>query len=150
MFGNFYAFCYKNLLIILGIFLIFVAMLSFFYYNYQRTLILANKANSEYEIFTKDEITGSALMTLINKVSDKNEKEQIVKDEKNRYIENDENSIKIEIKFLESDNIFEMEAISNLGSEAFIKNYNSMKFKCTKLEYHEKTKKIKYMLFEQI
>ena len=44
----------------------------------------------------------------------------------------------------------EMEAISSLGPEKFIKNYNSMKFKCTKKEYHEKTKYIKYMLFEQI
>lgn len=140
----------KNLIVILISFLIIIAIISYIYYNYQKTLILANKANSEYETYTEEEISGSMLMTLINKVTDKNEKENVEKDKNNRYIENKENSIKIEIKFLESDKTYDMEAISNLGSEAFIKNYNSMKFKCTKKEYHKNTKKISYMLFEQI
>jgi len=43
-----------------------------------------------------------------------------------------------------------MEAISVMGAEAFVKNYNSMIFICTQKTYHENTKKIKYMLFEQI
>ena len=89
-------------------------------------------------------------MTVINKASDQNESNGIEKDEKNTYIENDTNSIKIEVKFLESDKIFSMEAISSLGAEQFIKNYNMMTFKCTKKEYHQKTNSIKYMLFEQI
>ena len=140
----------KNLIVILTSFLIIIAIISYIYYNYQKTLILASKANSEYETYTQEEISGSMLMTLINKVTDKNEKEKVEKDKNDRYIENSENSIKIEIKFLESDKTYDMEAISKLGSEAFIKNYNSMKFKCTKKEYHKSTKKISYMLFEQI
>ncbi len=140
----------KNLLILLGIFLLMVAILSYTYYNVQKINILANQANKEYELYTKNTIVGSSLMTLINKAIDQNEKEQIPKDKQNRYIENEENSIRIEIKFSESDKIFAMEAIAKLGSEQFIKNYNSMTFQCTKKEYHEKTKKMKYMLFEQI
>lgn len=140
----------KNLFVIIGFFLIIIAILSYTYYNYEKINIMAQQKNREYEKYTQDAIVGSSLMTLINKVSDQNEKNEVSKDEQNRYIENEENSIKIEVKFLESDKIFEMEAISNLGSEEFIKNYNSMNFICTKKEYHEKTKYIKYMLFEQI
>lgn len=140
----------KNLSILVGIFFIIIVILTYFYYNYRKTLILANKVNQEYEQYATNTILGSNLMSIINKATDQNEKNQIKKDNQNRYIENNKNSIKIEIKFLESDKTFPMEAISKLGSEAFIKNYNSMKFICTKKEYHKNSNHIKYMLFEQI
>ena len=140
----------KHLFVLIGIFLIIIAILSFSYYNYRQVFITAQKKNKEYETYTQDAIIGSSLMTLINKVTNENEKNGIEKDSKNRYIENEENSIKIEIKFLESDDTYSMEAISKLGSEEFIKNYNNMNFKCTKKEYHKKTNYIKYMLFKQI
>lgn len=140
----------KNLFVLLGFLVVIVLISAMVYYNYQKKLILSKKANSEFNEYTSQEITGSALMTLINKVSDQNEKNGVQKGEKNRYIENGKDSIKIEVKFLESDEIYVMEAISNLGSEKFIKNYNNIKFRCTKIAYHEKTNKIKYMLFEQI
>lgn len=139
----------KNLFVILGSFIIIIAILTYTYYNYKKVTILSNKVNIEYESYTETAIIGTDLMTIINKAIDQNEKNEIGKDNQNRYIENDENSIKIEIKFLESDKTFPMEAISNLGADQFIKNYNSMTFKCTKKEYHEKTKYIKYLLFEQ-
>ncbi len=140
----------KNLFVILGIFIIIITILSYTYYNYRKITILANQINKEYESYTETTIVGSNLMTLINKAIDQNEKNEIEKDSQNRYIENDKNSIKIEIKFLESDKTFSMEAISKMGAEEFIKNYNKMTFKCTKKEYHERTKYIKYILFEQI
>jgi len=140
----------KNILILIGIFLIIILILTYIYFNYRKINIIAINKNKEYEIYTKDTILGSTLMTLINKVSDQNEKNEVERNSQNRYIHNEENSIKIEIKFLESDKVFEMEAISNLGSEEFIKNYSNMNFKCTKKEYHQKTKYIKYMLFEQV
>lgn len=140
----------KNLFVIIGIFLVIIVILTYTYYNYRKINILAQQKNKEYEVYTQDAILGSTLMTLINKVSDQNEKNGVEKDKQNRYINNEENSIKIEVKFLESDKIFAMESISNMGSEAFIKNYNNMNFKCIQKEYHEKTKYIKYMLFEQI
>lgn len=140
----------KNLLIILGIFILIIAILSYAYYNYKKITILANQTNKEYENTAKDPILGSTLMSLINRAINQNEKNNIEKDSQNRYIENEENSIKIEIKFLESDKTYSMEAIAALGSEQFIKNYNSMTFQCIQKEYHEKTKCLKYMLFEQI
>lgn len=140
----------KSLLILISIVLIIILIIFYSFYNYQRILYRAEKTNKEYENYTKDTILGSSLMTLINRVLDNNEKNNIEKDENNLYISNNENSIIIEIKFLESDNVFRMETISKAGVEAFIKNYNIMTFKCMKKEYHEKTKNISYLYFEQI
>ena len=140
----------KNLFVILGIFFIIIAILVYFYYNTLKIAIISQNINKEYEQYTENDILGSTLMTLINKASDQNEENGIQKDNKNSYTENDTNSIKIEIKFLESDKTFPMEAITTLGADKFIKNYNAMTFKCTKKEYHKKTNTIKYMLFEQI
>ena len=105
----------KNLFVIIGIFLVIIVILTYTYYNYRKINILAQQKNKEYEVYTQDAILGSTLMTLINKVSDQNEKNGVEKDKQNRYISNEENSIKIEVKFLESDKIFEMESISNMG-----------------------------------
>ena len=140
----------KSLFIILGIFLITIISITYFYYNYQKGIMKINQFNSEYEACKNQEISGSSLMTLINKVIDQNEKNAIQKDSNNRYAESEENSIRIEVKFLESKKTYDMEAISKLGSEAFIKNYHSMVFKCTEIKYHEDSKKVMYMLFEQI
>ena len=140
----------KNLFVVLGVLFLIIAILSYIYYNVRTITILSSQANQEYENLAKGNILGTSLMSLINRAINQNEKNGLEKDSQNRYIENEENSIKIEVKFLESDKIYPMEAISNLGSEQFIKNYNSMQFQCTKKEYHEKTKYMKYMLFEQI
>lgn len=140
----------KDLFIIIGIFLIIIAILFYFYCSAIRLNKIAQNTNSIYEKYTKNAIQGSTLMTLINKATDHNEKNNVEKNKENNYINNDKNSIKIEIKFLESDKTFPMERISSLGSEQFIKNYSNMKFECTKKEYHKQTNSIKYMLFEQI
>ena len=93
---------------------------------------------------------GNQVKYIIKHKSPKFIKNNIKKDDKNKYIENDTTSIKIEVKFLEAENIIPMENIQKLGSEQFIKNYAVMNFKCIKKEYHSKTNNIKYMLFEQI
>ena len=139
----------NTLFMILIIILIVLAVVSGFVINNQKEMKITANANREIEQYTEREIKGSELMTLINKVSDYNEKKEVQKDDKNRYIENNDNSIKIEVKFLESDDTYDMEAISKLGSEAFIKNYNSMVFECIKKEYHKSKGQIKYMLFKQ-
>ena len=72
------------------------------------------------------------------------------KDEKDKYLENDTDSIKIEISFLETDKKITMEAIEAQGIEAFIRNFGSFKFCCTNIEYHSKTKLIKKLIFEQV
>ncbi len=141
----------KKFLIIMSIIiLIILAAVAYNYNLYRTTELRTQKLNHEYEVFTEGEILGTSLITIINKAVDNNEKNGIKTNDNNMYIENDTTSIKIEVKFLESENIFPMEKIQKLGSEEFIKNYAVMSFKCTKKEYHKKTNNIKYMLFEQI
>ncbi len=140
----------KFFTIMVIIVLIIVAVVAYKYSTYKTNILRVQKLNKEYETYTEGEILGTSLITVINKAIDSNEKNEIKKDDKNMYIENDTTSIKIEIKFLEAENTFEMERIQKLGSEEFIKNYAVMNFKCTKKEYHQKTNSIKYMLFEQV
>ena len=140
----------KILYILLGICILTVIIIFYLYNTYFRFLVLSEKLNKEYENYTENVIVGSSLMSLINKSIDLNEKNNVEKNKQGLYIENDTNSIKIEIKFAESDKTFQMEAISKLGSSEFIKNYNSRSFKCTKKEFHSKTGQIKYMLFEEV
>ena len=66
------------------------------------------KYNAEYEYYCKDIILGTELTTLINKAMDNNEKNNIPKDEKNHYIPDEENSIKIFIKMKSAENILEV------------------------------------------
>ena len=96
------------------------------------------------------EITGSSLATIINKTLDKNNKNNIKKNENGKYIENEDNSIKIDIKFKDSDKIFPIESIYSSQMSEFIRLYGQANFKCTKLEYHKSTKFIKYLYFEEI
>jgi hypothetical protein len=44
---------------------------------------------------------------------------------------------------------YKMEAISKIGISEFIKNFNTVKFKCTNIQYHRETGKIKYIQIEQ-
>ena len=140
----------KTVWIICGSVILLVLIFSILYYNYQAGLRQAQQRNEEYESYTTNQILGSSLMTLMNKASNDNEKNQVKKDENGCYIENDTNSIKIEVKFLEAEKAVSMEKIQSLGEEQFLKNYRSMTFSCTQKQYHEKTKQIKYLLFEQV
>ena len=108
------------------------------------------KENEEYEKYKDQEVYGIDLATLINKAVDKNEKNNIPKDDKNLYIQNDENSIEIEIYIEDNETTYKMKVFYNSGTEQFIQYYGDIKFKCSKIEYHEKTGKIKYILFEQL
>lgn len=140
----------KFLAILIVIILVVVAVVIYKYNSYKSEILRMQKLNEEYEEFTENEILGTSLITLINKTIDLNQKNNISLDDKDLYIDNGQNSIKIEVKFVESEDIYPMERIGKLGSEQFIKNYGTATFKCTEKQYHEKTNNIKYLLFEQI
>ena len=106
--------------------------------------------NSTFEKYLGKELYGSDISTIINKAIDINEKNKIEKDKDGKYIENDMNSIKINLKMKDNDNIYAMETIYKNKIEEFMKYYGPIKFKCTNIEYHQKTKMIKKMIFEQI
>lgn len=43
-----------------------------------------------------------------------------------------------------------MEMFYNAGTEQFVEYYRNIKFKCSKIEYHKNTGRVKYMYFEQL
>ena len=59
-------------------------------------------------------------------------------------------SIKNSIFNFDSYQVITMERINNVGIEKFWSNYGALSFKCTKIEYHEKTHRVKYMYFEEV
>ena len=89
------------------------------------------------------------MVTIINKAYDNNLTNAVEKDDKGIFKENDTNSIKIDVKMLDTDTTYTMETLYSGGMQNFVEYYSGIKFKCTKMEYHP-NKKVKYMLIEQI
>ena len=140
----------KNIIILLIFAIVIFIIISYNYYEYKARLQKVAIYNKEYEQYLESEIYGAEIATIINKAVNQNEKNGVEKDEQNYFVENNENSIKIDIHILENDTIYNMERINKKPIEDFVKNFNTIKFKCIKKEYHESTQKIKYILFEQI
>ena len=107
-------------------------------------------ANSEYEYYLDKTIYGTELATLINKAVNENEQNKIEKDEKNNYIENDTNSIEIEVEMLITEKKYKMETFYNNDITKFVENYNLIKFKCKNIEYHKKNGRVKKLVFVEI
>ena len=146
----------RNLIILISALLIVCVFVVYFVINYRNMQIDAQANNKEYITYKDKTIVGTTLVSLINKTVDNNEKNNIEKDEKNTYIENDKNSVKIYIYFLDlekEDKYIEtpytMEQIYNNDTDNFIKLYGTSNFCCTKIHYHEKTGNVKSLTFEQ-
>lgn len=144
----------KNLIILISILLIICAFVVYFVINYRNMQMQAQINNKEYNTYKDKTIVGTTLVSIINKTVDNNEKNNIEKDNSNVYIENEDNSIKIYIYFLDVDGKrieipYTMEQIYNKGSDSFIKLYGTSNFTCTNIDYHSKTGNVKSLTFEQ-
>ena len=140
----------KKFVVFLVIVVAIVCAIAYMYLNFIANRNTAITENMPYETYLNREIFGSYLASVINRAINDNNKNNLEKDEKGLYIANDTNSIKIQVKITDNDTTYDMETFYNSGMDNFIKYYNQIKFKCTNVEYHETTNKIKYMLFEQI
>lgn len=120
----------------------------YFTFKHKSDIIISN--NIEYERYLNQEVYGGDLATIINKIVDNNTKYNIEKDNKGKYIEDDENSIKLDIKILDNETMYDAETIYYGKIENFVKFYNTVQFKCTDIKYHPKTGKVRYLYFEQI
>ena len=143
----------KKIIIFFVIILICVITIGLRFYSYKAEQEVLAAENQEFEQYANKEIYGIDLGSIINKAVDKNTKNNIQKDENNIFIQNHTNSIEIEVAMKETDTTYKtvrMEQIYNKGTELFIQLFIDIKFKCSKVEYHDSTGKIKYMLFEQI
>lgn len=140
----------NTLFIILAIFLIIICITCGFLINVRAEKAKINKENNEYEQYLNKEILGTELATLINKVVDENEKNTVQKNEKGYYIDNGENSVKIDLKMTTIDKTYPMEEIYNNHITLFVQNFNFIRFKCTSIEYHKKTGRISKLVFEEL
>lgn len=140
----------KTLILIVTIALVLTIVIGYNIINSKNQKNAIIKSNKEYESFYNVNILGTDIASLVNKIDDDNNKNNIEKDSNGIYIDNNKNSIKADIKFLELEDIIPIEKIENQGIDQFVQNFAAMKFKCTKIEYHESTGRIKYMYFEQV
>ena len=140
----------KKIIIFFGIVILIICIIGIRYYSYLAQYNITKEENLEYEKYKDKEIYGIDLVTIINKTIDKNIKNGVEKNIEEIFIPNDKNSIEIEIYLTDNEKTYKMETFYNNGIDIFYENYKNIKFKCSKIEYHEKTKKIKYILFEQI
>ncbi len=140
----------KKVLIFLSIVIIIILIVIVKYSSYKIEYNSIMKENAEYEEFKDKEIYGLDIATIMNKTVDKNTKNKIAKDENGLYIANDTNSIQIEIYMQDNETTYKMETFYNAGTEQFVQYYGNIKFKCSKIEYHKSTGRIKYILFEQL
>ena len=140
----------KKIVILFVIIIIIICGISYLYLNYKAEFNMTKKANLEFEKYLNEEIYGTDLATIINRAVDNNEKNEVQKNNKAIYLDNETTSISIEIKMIDNDTIYQMETIYNKGIQNFINYYGNIKFKCVDVKYHSSTNKVKYMLFEQI
>lgn len=140
----------KKLAIFFTIIIIILCGISYLYLNYKTQYNTAKKANMEFENYLNVKVYGTDLATIINRAIDNNITNEVEKDNKGIYQNNNTNSINIEIKMLDNDTIYPMEKLYDGGIEKFINYYSSIKFKCVDIKYHKSTNRVKYMLFEQI
>lgn len=120
------------------------------YFTFQQDSKKIVKNNLEYEYCINKEIYGAELATIINKAIENNEKFDVKRDNKGFYIDDEQTSIKIEIKITDNNTTYNMETFYMNGIDKFVQNFNIIKFKCQNIGYHNKTKRVSYLYFEQI
>ena len=142
----------NKILLIIVIFVIILAISIYLVYTYRSNYIEAQKINNEYKKYQNVEVTGTELASIMNLTQDYNEKFNVPKNENGSYQENDTNSIKMYIQLLYNDEYktYEIERILNNGIDNFIKVFGAVKFQCTEINYHEKTKSVKELTFTEI
>lgn len=138
----------KILIYIICIVLIILSVIGTKYLNFKEQKSLIQKYNLEYEVYLNQDVTGRELTTAINRAVNNNEKNSVQKDEKGFYIDDDNNSVKIEIKISDNDTTYQMETLYNGGMENFIQYYGDINFNCSKIDYNSKGK-VSHIIFEQ-
>lgn len=139
----------KKVAIFFIIIILIICAIFAMYISYKANYNISKKSNLSFEKYLNEEVYGSELATVINRAIDRNEKNEVEKNNKGIYQNNDTNSINIEIKMLDDDTIYQMETFYRGGIQNFINYYSNIKFKCVDIKYHSSTNKVKYMLFEQ-
>ena len=109
--------------------------------------------NAGYEQYKDKTLYGADVLTIINKAIENNKINNIEKNEEGYYIENETNSMKVEIKLLSTDEKGEvhelqypMEVLEKAGLDTFIASFSVTTFECTSIEYNSLGKVCKIAL----
>lgn len=143
----------KKIIIVFSIIItILLVIISVSLVQNNKNIVEVKKYNKEYEKYFEQTVFGTDVTTLINKATNENIQNDIQKDEEGYFIGNNINSIEIEIKLLYDGKLisYRMEQLMKVGLVDFVKNFNLINFKCISIEYHESTKRVKKVVFEQI
>lgn len=143
----------KKIFIILIIILILVvAPLTLWVSNYKEQIAEIKKFNLQYEQYKDTTVIGTEIASLINGAVDSNEKNEISKNEKGIYQDDDKNCIRVELIINSVTNedqtiTYAMEDIYSLGMDRFVKNFNLIEFKCIDITYNS-IGKVNKIVFE--
>ena len=140
----------KKIVYCIIILLVIISAAIGYWFSYNIKHNASDELTAKYEGYLNIEIRGSTLVSLMNKIVDQNIRNGIDLDENGMYIENETNSMKLFIKFLDRDTIFPIEKIDKVGIDQFAQNYSVRLFKCYKIEYHQSTHKVSRMYFEEV
>ena len=88
----------KKFVTIIILFIVIICIIIYAYYNYKTEYNNINMQNVKFENYYEKEIYGTDLATVINMAIDNNRKNEVMQDEQGIYINNQENSINIQIK----------------------------------------------------
>ncbi|MBO5478578.1 MAG: hypothetical protein J6A04_02530 [Clostridia bacterium] len=142
----------KTVIVFTIIFVCILLVVSVSLVQNNENLLNIKKENEQYEQYKDKKVFGTEVASIMNKAMNENLKNEVEQDEKGFFIPNEINSIKVEIKLLNEDElkIYQMETIQKVGTTGFVKNFNLILFQCTNIEYHEQTKRVSKIVFEQI
>lgn len=139
----------KIVIRLLCVLLVILVIITGKYMSYKVKQNRIKQENVDYEYFYQKEVYGSEIATVINKAINQNTKNEIPKDENGKYIQNNTNSIKVEVHISDNETLYDMETLYNGTMTTFVQYYNLIKFKCTTLTYNE-VGRVNYIYFEQI
>lgn len=99
---------------------------------------------------------GADVLTIINNAINNNELNNVEKDDKGLYIENDKTSIKVTIILLRTNDkdeitevAYDMERLEKTGLNEFVSSFGITNFECTNIEYNS-TGRISKIFVKQI
>ena len=145
----------KQLVLLLVIVLIVIIIISTNIIQRQSEQNIIKKSNSDYEIYLNKTIYGTDIASIINKAINQNKQNNVEQDDKGNFLDNNENSILIDLIMITDEEkqektTYSMETIQKVGITSFIENFSLTTFKSSNVEYHNKTGKISKITFEQL
>lgn len=140
----------KTLAIILTILVIIVVIVAINIKARQNEEKALRQFNEQFEQYLGNKIYGTEVTTVINKAIENNKKYNISKDENGFYKPDDKYSIQVELKMSTVDKTYQMEQFYEAGLTEFVKNFNTVEFECTSIEYHSKSGRVSKVIFIEL